>query len=144
MSGVCADSPTEWRQRFDAIWHVDFEYWEDANHHPVPVCMYAYEQHTRTEIFLRREQLLTLKRAPFGGGPRDLMIAYAANAEASCFLALGWPYPCNVLDLYVETIASINGRTTSGPIAGGPGCSPHWNCTGCRRHRSIPKPTCGR
>ena len=54
-------------------------------------------------------------------GPRDLMVAYAANAELSCFLALGWPFPCNVLDLYVETIAGINGRADIWPQKGRPG-----------------------
>ena len=83
--------------------------------------LFAYEQHTGTEIFLRREQLLTLKRAPFGVGPRDLLVAFAANAEMSCFLALGWPFPINVLDLYVETIAAINGRTDIWPQKGRPG-----------------------
>jgi DNA polymerase I len=28
-----------------------------------------------------------------------------------CFLMLGWPLPRNVLDLYVETAAAINGNT---------------------------------
>ena len=121
MFGACAVSSTDWRARFDAVWHVDFEYREDANRHPVPVCMYAYEEHTGTEIFLRRDQLLTLKRAPLGTGPRDLLVAYAANAEMSCFLALGWPFPTNVLDLYVETIAAINGRTDIWPHRGRPG-----------------------
>ena len=46
---------------------------------------------------------------------------YAANAEMSCFLALGWPFPINVLDLYVETIAAINGRTDIWPQKGRPG-----------------------
>ena len=48
-------------------------------------------------------------------------MAYAANAEMSCFLALGWPFPVNVLDLYVETIAAINGRTDIWPHKGRPG-----------------------
>ena len=39
----------------------------------------------------------------------------------SCFLALGWPFPINVLDLYVETIATINGRTDIWPQKGRPG-----------------------
>ena len=51
----------------------------------------------------------------------DLMVAYAANAEFSCFLALAWPLPVNVLDLYVETIAAINGRTDVWPYKGRPG-----------------------
>jgi DNA polymerase I len=121
MSDACAGLPTSWLQRFDSINHVDIEYREDANHHPVPVSMFIYEQHTGTEIFLCRDQLLALKRLPFGTGLRDLMIVYAANAEMSGFLSLGLPPPVNVLDLYVETIASINGRTDIWPHKGRPG-----------------------
>jgi DNA polymerase-1 len=121
MSDACAASSTDWRQQYDSVWHVDFEYREDTNYHPVPVSMFAYEQQSGTEIFLRREQLLNLRRAPFGVGNRDLLVAYAANAELSCFAALGWPFPCNVLDLYVETIAEINGRTDIWPQKGRPG-----------------------
>lgn len=119
MSGSCGGSPIEALtcQGFASlatIWHVDFEYRQDANHRPVPVCMFAKEQRTGTEIFLRREQLLTLRRAPFDTGPHDVMIAYAANAELSCFRTLGWSFPCNVLDAYVETCAAINGRNIEG------------------------------
>ena len=64
MSDACAGSSTDWRQRFDSIWDVDFEYREDANYHPVPVCLFAYERHSGTEILLRREQLLTLRACP--------------------------------------------------------------------------------
>ena len=38
------------------------------------------------------------------------MVAYTANAECSCFLALGWPLPCNILDVYVEVSCFTNGR----------------------------------
>ena len=115
MSVACAASSTDWLRRFDSVWHVDFEFRQDADHRPVPVCMYAFEQHTGTDISLWRDQLLTLRRAPFGTGPRDLMVAYAANAELSCFAALAWPFPSNVIDLYVETIAAVNGRTDVWP-----------------------------
>ena len=64
MSDVCAASSTDWRQQYDSVWHVDFEYREDANYHPVPVSMFAYEQHSGTEIFLRREQLLSPQTCP--------------------------------------------------------------------------------
>jgi hypothetical protein len=121
MSAGCVASSSDWRQRFRSIWHVDFEYREDANHLPVPVCMVAVEERTGTSIILRRSELLRLDRAPFGTGPDDLTVAYAANAELSCFLALGWPLPVNVLDVYVETIAAINGNTAIWPNKGRPG-----------------------
>src|SRR5262245_18642593 len=32
----------------------------------------------------------------------SLFVAYFASAEMGCFLALGWPMPTHLLDLYVE------------------------------------------
>ena len=37
------------------------------------------------------------------------MIAYAAKAELSCFMALGWPFPPQVLDLFFLYKRVING-----------------------------------
>jgi DNA polymerase I len=121
MSADCVASSIRWLSEFDNATDVDFEFRLDANYHPVPVSMYAYEHHTGTELFLGRKQLLELKRAPFGTGPRDLTIAYAANAEAACFKVLGWPLPHNVLDLYVEACAALNGRTDLWESKGRPG-----------------------
>jgi hypothetical protein len=118
---ACVASSTDWRQRYRSIWHCDFEYREDANHLPVPVCMVAIEEHTGASIVMRRAELLKCSAAPFGTGPDDLMVAYAANAELSCFLARGWPFPVNVLDVYVEVIAAINGNTAMWPNKGRPG-----------------------
>lgn len=111
MSGDCVVSTPSWFSRFTSIWHVDFEFQQDENDHPVPVCMHAYEQHTGTEVSLWRAELLRLRRAPFGTGPDDLIVCYSAVAELSCFLALDWRFPRNVLDLYVEASAEVNGRS---------------------------------
>jgi DNA polymerase I len=100
--------------RFETIWHVDFEFRQDANHHPVPVCMYAQEQRTGTSIFLWREQLLALKEAPFPVGPRDLFVAYSAAAELSCFSILGWQFPRYVIDPMVELRVQTNGEMIDG------------------------------
>jgi DNA polymerase-1 len=125
MSANCGVSPTESApaalKQYTAIWHVDFEYREDANHHPVPVCMFAYEQRAGTEIQLWQDELQACRQAPFDIGPDVLFVAYAASAELSCFLALGWPFPKNVLDAYVETIAAINGNTLIWPAKKRPG-----------------------
>src|SRR5580704_15470218 len=125
MSANCGVSPTESApaalQQYTAIWHVDFEYREDANHHPAPVCMFAYEQRAGTEIQLWQDELQACRQAPFDIGPDVLFVAYAASAELSCFLALGWPFPKNVLDAYVETIAAINGNTLIWPAKKRPG-----------------------
>jgi hypothetical protein len=121
MSDSCVVSSIDWRQQFDTAWHIDFEYRQDVNHLPVPVSLCGYEEFSGTKFFLTRDQLLTLRQAPFAMGPRDLVICFAANAEMSCFLALGWPFPQNILDLYVEAIAQINGRTDLWPNKGRPG-----------------------
>ena len=36
-------------------------------------------------------------------------MAFAVAAEAACFLALGWPLPANILDLYAEHLLDVNG-----------------------------------
>ena len=118
MSGSCVASieallTSSALTRFKSIWHVDFEFRQDAYRHPLPVCMFTKEQYSGREIFLRRDQLLTLRRAPFDTGPNDLMVTYT-NAELSCFQILGWPFPYNVLDVYVETCAAINGLEIEG------------------------------
>jgi DNA polymerase I len=98
--------------RFPAIWHCDFEYRQDANHLPVPVCGCFIEQRTGTKIELWRDELLRLRQAPFDTGPNSVMVAFMAAAELSCFLSLGWKFPDNTLCLYAETIAAINGDDT--------------------------------
>ena len=97
--------------RFTAVWNVDFEYRQpdDNSERPWPLCMVAREFYTRQELRLWRDDLLTLRAAPFDTGEHSLVVAYAVAAEASCFLALDWPLPANVLDLYAEHLLDING-----------------------------------
>src|SRR5262249_20588922 len=40
--------------------------------------------------------------APFPIDAQILFVGYYTSAEMSCFLALGWPFPPRILDLYVE------------------------------------------
>jgi hypothetical protein len=47
---------------------------------------------------------------PYGGGPDELIVAYYASAELGCHLALGWPVPARVLDLYAEFSCLTSGR----------------------------------
>ena len=96
--------------RFQAIWHIDFEFRQDYNHLPVPVAMFAKEHRTGAEIGpLRRDQLLSLRRVPFDIGPDVLMTSYSIVAELSCFKVLSWPMPRHLLCSYFETAAAING-----------------------------------
>jgi hypothetical protein len=98
-------------RRYAEIWNIDFEFKqpEDSSERPWPLCMVAREFHTRRELRLWRDDLLKLRSAPFNVGDHSLVVAYAVAAEASCFLALGWPLPQNVVDLYAEHLLDING-----------------------------------
>src|SRR5262245_34826432 len=49
-------------------------------------------------------------RAPFAAGPEALVVAFFASAEMTCFLALGWPLPARLLDLYAEFRWLVCGR----------------------------------
>ena len=109
-----AVSPIDVLAGFDSIWHVDFEFRQDANLNPIPLCMFAKEQRSGAKIFLWREQLLALTAAPFPTGPRDIMAAYRPSAEMLCFSVLEWSRPYNVLDLMTELRVQTNGLTIEG------------------------------
>jgi hypothetical protein len=56
------------------------------------------------------------RQCPYRTDQRTLLVAYYASAEVGCHLALGWPMPSNVLDLFVEYRVLTN-STTGGPPA---------------------------
>jgi hypothetical protein len=78
--------------------------------------MVAREFYSGREFCWWRSDLLRHRRAPFPVDASSLFVAYAASAELSCFLALGWPLPTKVLDLFFEHRAATN---TVKPPAGG-------------------------
>jgi hypothetical protein len=92
---------------FRQVWAVDFEYRADPGVRPVPVCMVAKELRSGRLLRLWRDKLPA--RPPFPVDQDSLLVAYAAAAELGCFLALGWPMPERILDLYVEFCAITNG-----------------------------------
>src|SRR4051812_17357073 len=73
--------------------------------------MVARELRSGRELRLWTDDLRRLPAAPFPTGPETLFVAYYASAELGCFLALGWPLPARVLDLYAEFRAETNGLT---------------------------------
>ena len=97
----------------NGIWLVDFEFHPlnsvDGNL-PVPVCMVARELNSKKTIHVWRDELLKMKTAPFPHGSNSLFVAYYASAEINCFMALNWPTPVNVLDLYIEFRNITNGK----------------------------------
>ena len=95
---------------FRLAWLVDFEFRADPGEQPWPVCMVARELSSGREIRYWRDELLSMNEAPFDTGPDSVMVAYAASAELSCFLELGWRLPDRVLDLYAEHRVETNGQ----------------------------------
>ncbi len=88
-------------RHYREVWAVDFEFTAPPGHRPQPLCMVARELRSgRVERVWLDGSASPLP--PFGTGRDVLFIAYYASAEFGCHLALGWPMPERVLDLYPE------------------------------------------
>ena len=96
-------------QQWSEVWLVDFEFGAAPGEPPFVVCLVAIEMGSGKKIRLWRQELLALKAPPYGIGPNALFVAYYASAELGCHLALGWPLPAYVLDLYAEFRNQTNG-----------------------------------
>jgi DNA polymerase-1 len=95
--------------RFSEIWFVDFEFEAKDGECPRPICVVAREYFSRKVIRLFEEELWSRVGPPYGVGKESLVVGYFASAELGCHLALNWPLPVNVLDLYVEFRTLTNG-----------------------------------
>ena len=92
---------------FGRVWLVDFEYRQPDGSKPTPLCMVATDWRTGDTV---RVWLDAAAPPPIQFGEDDLLVAYYASAELGCFLALGWPLPVHVLDLYAEFRWLTSGR----------------------------------
>lgn len=92
--------------RYREVWVLDFEYIAKDGECPDVVCMVAYEIYSGRRLHLWRDEL---DSPPFSLADDVLFVAYAAVAEWSCFLALGWPIPSRCIDLYAEFVNLLNG-----------------------------------
>jgi DNA polymerase-1 len=98
------------RLPYREIWAVDFEFKAPDGERPDPICMVARELNTGRLIRLWQDDLLGQPWPPFSIDATSLFVAYYASAELGCFLALGWPMPARILDLFVEFRVTSNGR----------------------------------
>jgi len=97
------------------VWLVDFEFHPAHGREgnpPVPVCLVAREVASGRTLRLWQYELAQLTAAPFPTDETALFVAYYAPAEMSCFIALGWPVPANVLDLFIAFRRHTNGKRT--------------------------------
>lgn len=80
-----------------------------------PWCLVAQELCSGRVHRLGPTELRETRTPPYPTDPDVLFVAFNASAELGCHLALGWPMPENILDLYVEHRLQWNGI---GPPAG--------------------------
>src|SRR5262245_42742912 len=97
------------RWPYREIWAVDFEFLAGAGQRPVPVCLCARELRSGREVRLWRDELSSLPPYPLDAG--SLFVAFYASAELGFPLALGWPTPQRILDLFAEFRCGTNGLT---------------------------------
>jgi hypothetical protein len=91
---------------------LDFEFRpkEGIEGNPIEViCMVAFDASSRTYYRLWKDELYGLSKPPFPIEANTVLVAYFASAEMSCFEALGWEMPENILDLYAEFRNLTNG-----------------------------------
>src|SRR6516165_8400862 len=89
------------------IWLADFEFMAVSGERPDPVCLCARELRSGRELRLWCGELGPVPPYPIDAD--SLFVAYYASAELGCFLALGWPTPQRILDLFTEFRCSTNG-----------------------------------
>src|SRR5260370_18523417 len=97
---------------FREIWLVDYEFVSLPGERPDPICLVAIEYWSGRKVRLWRDEFG--KRPPYSIGKNSLFVAYFASAELGCHLALGWPLPNHVLDLFTEFRNTHNGLPTVG------------------------------
>ena len=95
---------------FREIWAVDFEFSSEAGERPEPVCLVAWELKSGRRVRHWRDQFGIAP--PYPTDASALFVAYYASAEVGCHLALGWPAPERVLDLFTEFRNRTNGAPT--------------------------------
>jgi DNA polymerase I len=100
---------------FREVWAIDFEFCAPAGENPEPVCLVAWELRSGRRVRVWRDEFGA--SPPYPTGPDVLLVAYYASAEISCHLALGWPVPERVLDLFTE----FRNRTNGVPTGNGAG-----------------------
>jgi DNA polymerase I len=95
---------------FTEIWAFDFEFVAEPGENPAPVCLVAWELKSGHKIRLWRDQFGATP--PYSTAPDALFVAYYASAEIGCHLALDWPLPQLLLDLFTEFRNRTNGIPT--------------------------------
>jgi hypothetical protein len=95
---------------FREVWLVDFEFQAPPGERPVPVCLVALELGSQRTLRVWQDEFGVAP--PYSVAADSLFVAYYSSAELGCHLALGWPIPVRILDLFTEFRNLTNGRKT--------------------------------
>jgi hypothetical protein len=79
---------------------ADFEFWSQHGSKPKPHHLAAIEIFSGRQHLYAPEELAAMTESPFPSGYG--LIAFSADAEHSCIIALGWEKPAQTIDLRVE------------------------------------------
>lgn len=95
-------------KNFENIVVVDFEFYGDDGDHQKPICVVSKNLKTNNvkRIWLHKNSQTP---PPFKLDEDTLYVGFYTPAEMRCHLALDWPLPHNLLDLYVEFRNLTNG-----------------------------------
>jgi DNA polymerase I len=85
---------------FDEVWLVEIESDHRLGERHCPVRLIATEARSRRQLELTRDQFPST--VPYRLDGRALFVGFECSRALGCHLALGWPMPCNILDLYAE------------------------------------------
>lgn len=91
---------------------IDFEFRPKNGFEGNPlevICMVAFDSQSGKYYKLWKDELYGLSSPPFEINSDTVLVAYFASAEMSCFAALNWDMPDNILDLFVEFRNLTNG-----------------------------------
>lgn len=94
---------------FRELWAADFEFTAPDGERPRPFLLVARELRSGRTVTLFGDELTARTMPPYPVDRDALFIAFYASAEMGCHLALGWPLPARVLDLYTEFRCLTNG-----------------------------------
>jgi DNA polymerase-1 len=100
------------RLPYREVWYADFEFAASSGERPSPICLVARELRTGRTIRAWQDELQRMPRPPYPIDAGALFIAFYASAELGCHLALSWPMPARILDLFTEFRAATNGLPT--------------------------------
>lgn len=93
---------------YDEIWVEDFEFIVRDGGLPTPICLVAHEIISGRTIRLWRDEFGAFP--PYRFDDHVLIVTYYGSAEVGCRLALGWPAPKRMVDLFCEFRVLTNGK----------------------------------